>query len=151
MASSLLLSFELIYFLGWLFKNEKKTLDSLIKQSVNKKFRAELDTINLAEGMRVNDEIYDNFIEFIEYMENTLIDKIDGKGKKTVRKKLSSSLNHLNSKLNSIDDQTIWLAMKQAETELSQDKSKQTSNETRKLLLGKILKNWNPSQEEEVN
>jgi hypothetical protein len=151
MASSLLLSFELIYLFGWLLKNEKPKLESLIKLAIKNGLKEELDDTKKSNVSPVlNEDLYDTFIDFVDYMENSLLDKLEKRANKTVQKKISTSLENINPKLKNIDQQVVWVALKQAENELSQKKGK-TSKEAKKILLDKILKNWTPTKKDDIN
>lgn len=156
MSSNLLLSFELIYLLEWLLQYEKPRLKLFIKHAINSGLGAKIQNANLFEDSRTNEELHDTILDFIDYLEEALHDNLKEKGANTsqIRDDLSTSLKQLN--LTNVDPSTIWISIKQAETEINRSlrrKPKEIvqSYKTKEILLKKILKNWNPVNKECVN
>jgi hypothetical protein len=51
-----------------------------------------------------------------------------------------------------IDMQTLWLSLRQAEHELNHEKNLSLSTpSTKEILLQKVIKNWKPSKKETVH
>lgn len=153
MNTSLSLSFELIYLLGWLLKHERNALDSLIKQAVKNGLAVDLDKIAIDDQDKMSEQLYGTVLDFLVYLEDTLVQNLDGihtnnAPHQLLHPALSKFMN------NSLDIQTIKLSIQQAREKLQHktNNNTQSKNETieegKSILFEQLLKNWNPSKNE---
>ncbi len=144
--SNLLLSFELLYLIDWLLKNEKKSLHKLIKQAVDNGFAIELNKITSPPTSQTSEALQNTFLDFITHIEDALLDSLDNIEKREdIEHGLMSAFNNLN--INNIPSTIILSSLRQAEMELRKQNitNKQASQ---KVLLKKILKNWEPTEQD---
>lgn len=152
MNTSLSLSFELIYLLGWLLKHEKNTLDGLIKQAVKNGLAIDLKKITTEDQEKMTDQLYGTVLDFLVYLEDALANNLDGvQSDSTTDQMLYPALNKFTN--NSLDIQTIKLSMQQArerlQTKTTENPSQAEAIENGKsILFEQLLKNWNPSKNE---
>ena len=154
MSSNLSLSFELICLMGWLLKNDKDKLKKLIKDAVDLGFAAELDTINSSEYHHVNDEMHTTIEDFMEYLEDILIESVEGSdAHEGAREKLLGTVKRIDGE--AFDSKTVWLSMQQAKSQLvkkaKMDPAKAHEHEANALWFDQLLKNWTPSGNESMN
>jgi hypothetical protein len=152
MNTSLSLSFELIYLLGWLLKHEKNTLDALIKQAVKNGLAIDLKKITTEDQEKMTDQLYGTVLDFLVYLEDALANNLDGvQGDSATDQMLYPALNKFTN--NSLDIQTIKLSMQQARERL-QNKTTENPSQAeaiengKSILFEQLLKNWNPSKNE---
>ena len=165
MAEGLSLSLELIYLLNWLLKKEKGQIKKIIQKVVSSGLfdepeemnNYELDPENLAE-------MQETILDFLIFLEDTLLECLDEKDQKSVSKdRLKPTLQKLNPE--SLDVRTIWLSMQQTKAKLSKKEDTKTTLQTKndssaktpnnqkakKILFEQLLKHWNPNQNEPLN
>ena len=152
MNTSLSLSFELIYLLGWLLKHERTTLDALIKQAVKNGLAVDLNKITTDDQDKMSEQLYGTVLDFLVHLENTLASNLEGvHTDNTTNQILYPALNKFTN--NSLDIQTIKLSMQQARERL-QNKSATNQPSTdaieqgKSILFEQLLKNWHPSKNE---
>lgn len=145
MSSNFLLSVELIKLMGWLTKNEKTAVKALIKKAI---FRGLGNELEKATTSINNDMVHDTFVNFLVYLEETLIEALQQENvNKPLRESLISAIQDL--KIDNIDTQTLWTSVRQAERELSGHEMRSAKQaDAKKMLLEKIFKNWNPTKKE---
>lgn len=156
MASSFLLSHELIYLMTWLLNNEKARLKSLIQEALENGLDKELDNMAINDqNLPSNEQLHEAFLSFLIYLENALLDVVEkNEKKKPLREQLIASIKDLNISTSTIDMQTLWVSLRQAENDLKTEQvssTSVTSNAAKKLLLEKVIKNWKPSKKEMVH
>ena len=172
MNTSLSLSFELIYLIGWLLKNEKQALNALIKGAINKGLGQELNAINPQDHSKVNEQLYNTLIDFLNFMEDTLLNNMDELQIDTkTEKAMLAALRKVD--LDALDVNAVRTSMQQTKDELSaksatttegtatdldQTLNAQTSDvdfdnteRAAAILLKNIIKNWKPSLNESIN
>ncbi len=156
MATSLFLSLELIYLMNWLIKNDKSRLRVLIKHALDNGLEAELVSLENTENFNIenaDETLYKTFLEFLTYMEDALVDNLERKQKDhVIQGELSTQLKKLN--VRNVNVRTLLRSVKQTRDALAKSAdgtTKASSEETKKLLLKKLLQNWHPSKNDSVN
>ncbi|QQR49399.1 hypothetical protein IPF37_00945 [bacterium] len=172
MNTSLSLSFELIYLIGWLLKNEKQALNALIKGAINKGLGQELNAINPQDHSKVNEQLYNTLIDFLNFMEDSLLNNMDNLQIDTkTEKAMLAALRKVD--LDALDVNTVRTSMQQTKDELSAKSPTTAEDATADLdqtlnaqandidfdnteraaaiLLKNIIKNWKPSLNESIN
>jgi len=148
MSSNFLLSVELIKLMGWLTENEKAALKALVKKAIVRGLGKELENTATTHAEINNDMVHDTFVTFLVYLEEILLEALQQDNEnKPLRESLISAIQDL--KADNIDTQTLWTSVKQTERELtSNDAMHAKQCDTKKMLLEKIFKNWNPDKKE---
>lgn len=159
MADNLFLSYELMYLLNWLLKNDKTKLKTLIKSALEAGLASQLSnfrkTDNSMEDKQINADLQNTFVEFLYFVEQELINNLETMENQDVfQEDLVSSLKQLNIK--NIDLETMWTSMQQAKSVLNKkniknDKEEDTPEQIKNVLLEKVLKNWKPTKSDPVN
>ncbi len=156
MNSSLSLSFELIYLMGWLLKNEKKMLNALVKHAIKKGLAQDLKEINPSDLGDMSDKLYNVILDFLVYLEDSLTKNLDNV---ELDSKTEDAILPAVKKLDydNLDLKTIRLSMQQAKSQLSNNPDAPQENDVtfvedaQKLLYEQILKNWAPNNNETLN
>ncbi|MBY0353786.1 hypothetical protein K2W90_05460 [Candidatus Babeliales bacterium] len=174
MNTSLSLSFELIYLIGWLLKNEKQMLNTLIKNAIKKGLGQDLNAINPQDHSKVNEQLYNTLIDFLNFMEDSLLNNMDELQVDTkTEKAMLAALRKVD--LDALDVNAVRTSMQQTKEELSaknvstldvaSDIDQSTTLEQNEsddiefdnnekaatILLKNIIKNWKPSLNELIN
>ncbi|MBX9831220.1 hypothetical protein K2X40_04655 [Candidatus Babeliales bacterium] len=174
MNTSLSLSFELIYLIGWLLKNEKQMLNTLIKNAIKKGLGQDLNAINPQDHSKVNEQLYNTLIDFLNFMEDSLLNNMDELQVDTkTEKAMLAALRKVD--LDALDVNAVRTSMQQTKEELStknvstlevaSDSDQLTTLEPSEpddiefdnnekaatILLKNIIKNWKPSLNELIN
>lgn len=150
MNSSLSLSFELIYLIGWLLKNEKRMLNSMIKHAVKNGLAHDLQSINSDDQSKMAEELYNTILDFLVFLEDSLADNLDNL---TLDMKTEKVIHPALKKFDqdNIDLHTLKVSLQQTKTELCKKNEKEnntTTEEAKTVLFQHILKNWKPSKNE---
>lgn len=156
MNSSLSLSFELIYLMGWLLKNEKKMLNALVKHAIKKGLAHDLKEMNPSDLGDMSDKLYKVILDFLVYLEDSLAKNLDSVD---LDSKTEDAILPAVKKLDydHLDLKTIRLSMQQAKSQLSNNPDGPQENDVtfvedaQKLLYEQILKNWAPNNNETLN
>lgn len=164
MSTSFSLSFELIYLMSWLLKNEKKQLEALIKDALKKGLADELETLDIYQDEEDSiAQLQDTILEFLMFLEDSLLESLEEKPlDKNTKNKLILDLKKISPR--SIDLKTIWLSMQQAKNKLNKSQSfeniqsaqkeeitTEKDKDIKKLLFSQLLKNWKPKNNDPVN
>lgn len=155
MNSSLSLSIELIYLMGWLLKKEKSKLNALVKQAMNDGLAYDLQKLNTIEHEDVSEHLHNTVLNFLTYMEEALANNLDLiHTKHEAEEAMRPALNLLEE--NSVDDDTLQVSIQRAKVDLQREVEsglvKSLNPEHAKQLLFKhILENWDPTNEENLN
>lgn len=157
MSSNLSLSFELICLMGWLLKHDKEKLKLLVKEAVEHGLAGELDNINSADYLAASDQMHTTIEDFMEYLENLLIESVEGadviEADIAARDTLMATVKKIDNQ--TFDNRTLWLSMQQAKSQLIKKmKAEQQSSEEQEaklMLFDQLLKNWSPSNNEQMN
>lgn len=167
MSAQISLSFELISLLNWLLRHEKTMLNNVIKHALERGFAEELEKIDLTAVATDNEELYNTVLDFLEYLEHSLIKNlesihVDNKTKDAIM----PTLQKLEG--DSLDHKTLWLSMQQTKARMLKAKhvpaeqakpALLTPEEARaehnqhanKILFEQLLKNWKPTNKETMN
>jgi len=141
--------------MNWLLKNEKDQLKILIDQTIKNGLSYEIDQIE-GKPVDLNDPIHlhNTILDFLIFLEDTLLDcleeqELDNKS----REKLKLSVQKLNPQ--KVDLKTIWLSMQETKDQIHKiEKDKRPplkDDDLKNTLLGKLIKNWKPQNNEPVN
>lgn len=155
MNTSLSLSFELIYLMGWLLKNEKKMLNALIKHAIKKGVAQDIKSLNPADFSEVSDKLYNVILDFLLYLEDSLAKNLDNVQLDTkTEEAILPAIKKIDQE--ALDINTIKLSMQQAKSQLNEQDLQAGEGETfeedaKKLLYEQILKNWMPTKNEDLN
>ena len=155
MNTSLSLSFELIYLMGWLLKNEKKMLNALIKHAIKKGLAQDIKSLNPTDFSQVSDKLYNVILDFLLYLEDSLAKNLDNIQLDTkTEDAILPSVKKID--LENLDLSTIKLSMQQAKSQLNNleaiaDNDQAFEEDAKKLLFEQILKNWMPTKNESLN
>ncbi len=118
-------------------------MQGLIKKAIQNGLASEIVNINPKKTTKLNDKLQSTFLDFMAYLEDTLLDGLEDIVDTPEAQSLLPDVNNLN--IQNIDTSTLLTSLKEAEQELTENFSN-----TREILLQKLLKNWNP-QNEDVN
>lgn len=157
MSSSFSLSLELVLLMSWLLKNEKETLDKLIKKALKGGLEKEIDLIDtftqqelLEMDSDFSQELHNSILDFLMYLEDMLLDGLDAKEHDSDKKELSPALQKISKQ--KIDSKTVLLSLKHTNNQMSQaKKDKNSTKNVNELLFSEILKNWIPKTNEPIN
>ena len=157
MSSSFSLSLELVLLMSWLLKNEKETLDELIKKALKGGLENEIDLIDtftqqelLEMDSDFSQELHNSILDFLMYLEDMLLDSLDAKESKLGNQDLSPALQKIKNQ--KIDNKTVLLSLKHTNSQMSKaKKDKSTHQNVNELLFSEILKNWIPKTNEPIN
>ncbi len=155
MNSSLSLSIELIYLMGWLLKNEKSKLNALVKQAMNDGLAYDLQKLNDIVHEDVSDHLHKTVLNFLTYMEEALANNLDGLNlQHDAEEVILPALNNLEE--DSLNDNTLQVSIQRAKADLQREVetgvAKTLNPEHAKQILFKhILENWQPNNEEILN
>lgn len=179
MTTQISLSFELICLINWLLKNETATLNSLVKNAIERGFAEELEKLEAQEqNMAMNqsleqteetDNLYNTLLDFLDFLEHSLIKNletmhVDHKTKDAILPALQKI------ETDSLDLKTMWLSMQQTKARVSKktgtkaarnhhnhdhkvvEKPQVTAvqNPT-EILFEQLIKNWKPTSKETIN
>jgi hypothetical protein len=155
MDTNLSLSFELIYLMGWLLKNEKGMLNDLIKHALKNGLAQDLQKVESYGGAQMNEELYDTIVAFLSYLE------------KTLAKNLETSISPVNAdeaifptlkKLDqeNLDLKNLKLSIQKARDLLAKNieekgNTVQQTELAKNVLFEHILKGWKPSKGDLLN
>ena len=155
MNTSLSLSFELIYLMGWLLKNEKSTLNALVKHAIKNGLGKDLNEIDPNDYSKVSDQLYSTILDFLVYLEDALAKNLnstsfEGEPSEEILKALKNFEN------DNSDEQIIKMNVQRTKTDISKVIQKklagaQDTDSAKKLLYEHIIKNWKPSKNELMN
>ena len=155
MNSSLSLSIELIYLMGWLLKNEKSKLNALVKQAMHDGLAYDLQKLQDITHEDVSDHLHKTVLNFLSYMEEALADNMDAPHMThEADQAILPALNNLEEE--SLNDSTLQVSIQQAKADLQKEMDRGAANvlnpdHVRQLLFKHILENWNPHNEEVLN
>jgi len=155
MDSNFSLSFELVCLMDWLLKNGDQQMVDLIKFAINNGFAAELEKIDDKKYAQITDQLPSIILEFLLTLEDILFESLEKVELDTKSKeKLIPAIKKIDT--HSIDFKTIWLSMQQTKSSLVKDNTKKATKETKaknakRILFEKLLKNWDPTQNEPLN
>ena len=154
MNTSLSISFELIYLINWLLKNQTEDLNKLVQNALNKGFAEKLVQLNEENQSKLAEEMPVAILDLLFYLEDSLLDNLEemeltslqGEALAPIIKKIDSS---------NIDTNTLWISLQQAKEAIAKSKIENRNpikqNNSKKILLEKILQNWKPGQDETLN
>lgn len=150
MSKNFSLSFELIYLMAWILKNEKAKLHGLIEEIVKKGFATEISQmVNYPQDPKTVEKLHLTILDFLIFMEDSLLESLD---KKDFNLKIQVGLKPTLEKINTqnIDAKTIWRSTQQTKSLINKDENK-TPEDLKKILLNQLLQNWNPKDKEPLN
>ena len=157
MSTSLSLSFELICLMGWLLKNEKTTLNALVKQAIKNGLAKDLSEINPEEYAKISGQLYTTILDFLVYLEEALAHNLDSTKNSTHEKTTPETIFPPSKKRSgsNVDHSMLKISMKQTKAELEKEMQKKAASldpdHAKKLLYEHIIKNWKPSKNELMN
>ena len=156
MNSSLSLSFELIYLMGWLLKNDQAKLKQLVAEAVEQGFIEEVEAMSDADYLLLSDQMQSTVEQFMDCLEDAITKSVQGiEGNAAVHQNLAPILKKLDSDL--VDSKTLLLSMQQTKKKLSYKKKQGVQsmgsvsteeNEANNILFERLLKNWSPSKKD---
>ena len=155
MNSSLSLSFELIYLMGWLLKRDKAKLKKLVAEAIEQGFIDEVDALSDADYLLLSDQMQSTVEQFMESLEDAITEGVQSMhGSEPMHQDLAPTLKKFDTDL--LDEKTLSLSMQQTKKKLSHKKkhhAKQESlvpvdAEANSILFERLLKNWNPSKKD---
>lgn len=157
MSSSFSLSLELVLLMSWLLKNEKETLDKLIKKALKGGLKREINLIDIFTQQELlemdsnfSQELHNSILDFLMYLEDILLNELNAKGDAFNKKELSPALQKISKQ--KIDSKTVLLSLKHTNKKISQAKNNKFSKKNMdELLFSEILKNWSPKINEPIN
>lgn len=155
MNSTLSLSIELIYLMGWLLKNEKSKLSALVKQAMQDGLAYDLEKLNSMDHEDVSEHLHKTVLNFLSYMEETLVDNLEElDAGHDAQVELLPSMNNLAQ--DNLNDNTLFVSMQRAKADIQKEieSGKATAinpDHAKQLLFKHILENWKPNNEEILN
>lgn len=155
MNSSLSLSIELIYLMGWLLKNDKSKLNALVKQAMNDGLAYDLQQLHDIEHEEMSEHLHDTVINFLSYMEEALTNNLDALNiKHDAEQVMLPALNKVED--DSLNDGTLHVSLQQAKAALQKEIESGVvkgvnPDYAKQLLFKRILENWQPNNEEILN
>ncbi len=147
------LSFELICLMSWLMKNEKKSINALVKLAIEHGFTENLEVGNEDDPHQMAEHLYSTVTDFLLYLEESLLQQLN-ENSDLSQQDLLPMIKKLDGEL---DRATLWQSMQQTRKELSNLNLNSTQPDTASrrdaelLFLKKMLKNWSLSEEEIIN
>jgi hypothetical protein len=157
MDSSLSLSFELVYLMSWLLKNEKTMLNNLVKHAIKNGFDRDVKQLKSVDFTKISDQFYHTILDFLLYLEEALkkdLNKI--KLDKQTEKIIFPIVKNINQK--ALNTDTIKRSLQQTKAHFANKNGndKTTGNnkqaqEAREILFKHVLKNWKPTNNEQMN
>ena len=160
MSTNLTISCELIYLMGWLLQHEKKSVQELIANAMNSGLACELESIDPSDYEKVNEHLYTTILDFLMYMEDTLLEKIEEQDTQllsseelgTHSEKTERNGQHLLNLLSNIREGRTEETKISGEELFDQlEESSQQGTDVRRELFKKLLNNWSPTNKEPVN
>lgn len=155
MNSSLSISFELIYLMGWLLKNDKAKLKKLVAEAIEQGFIDEVDAMSDADYLLLSDQMQSTVEQFMESLEDAIAEGIHGTYEhEALHKNLVPTMKKFDTDL--VDEQTVLLAMQQTKKKLSYKKNNNVKKgnpavveaEAHSILFERLLKNWTPTKKD---
>ena len=157
MNSSLSLSFELIYLMGWLLKHNKAKLTALVTEAVESGLIEELTKMSEADYLLISDQMQVTVENFMEHLETTLFKSTEGidgiESDNVICKSLATTMRKVDTA--GLDTRTVWVSIHQAHKKIiSEQKNTELSKideEPDDILYEQLLSNWTPSNNETLN
>lgn len=155
MNSTLSLSIELIYLMGWLLKNDKAKLNALVKQAVNDGLAYDLQKLGDIVHEDVSEHLHKTVLNFLTYMEEALTSNLDVMNiKHDAEEAILPTLSNVEEE--GLNDNTLQLSVQRTKAELQKQIESGAINSlnpehAKQLLFKNILENWKPSNEETLN
>ena len=155
MNSSLSLSFELIYLMGWLLKNDKAKLKKLVAEAIEQGFIDEVDALSDADYLLLSDHMQSTVEQFMESLEDAITEGVQqSEGHGLVAQDLAPTLQKIDT--DNLDEKTVFTSMQQTKKKLfhkKKGKAKQESlvsseAEANAILFERLLKNWHPTKKD---
>lgn len=145
MSNNFSISLELIYLMSWLLKNERNSLKEIINNAISKGLSEEIKNINHDDILKNNDIINDTVLDFLYFLEDSLLDNLKDNN-------INLNINETIQKLNSpkLDFNTVWISMLKAQAEKTHNKDN-SLKDSNNLLYTELIKNWRPNKNEPVN
>ena len=158
MSSSLSLSFELVFLMNWLLKNEKAMLGDLIKHAIKHGFDKDVKQLESIDFSQISDQFYYTILDFLLFLEEALEkdlkkEKLDKQAEKAILPVIKKIQNE------SLSDDTIKTSLQQTKAYLI-NVVKNNSNSTcenngeksvKDVLFENVLKNWKPTNSEQMH
>lgn len=76
MRRKLSLSFELVYLLRWLCREDNGRLRGLVKEAVEKGIVQDLEQMTDEEYLVVSDDLYNSVVDFVSLLEDALVEEM---------------------------------------------------------------------------
>ena len=154
MNTSLSLSFELIYLMDWLLKNEKKMLNALIKHAIKKGLAHDIKKLDSTDVNDVSEKLYDTILDFLLYFEDSLAKNLDTVQLDTkTEDAILPTLKRID--LDNLGENTVKLSMQETKSQLNDSAEEEEGtvfkNHADKVLFEQILKNWKPTTKDTLN
>lgn len=155
MNSSLSLSIELIYLMGWLLKNDKSKLNALVKQAMNDGLAYDLQKLNDIIHEDVSEHLHTTVLNFLTYMEEALANNLDQLNiKHDAEEAMLPALTNFEE--DGLNYNTLQVSIQRAKADLQKEiESGQATSlnpeHAKQLLFKHILENWTPNNEETLN
>ena len=155
MDTNLSLSFELIYLMGWLLKNEKSMLNDLVKHAVKNGLAQDLQRVDSYGCVQMSDELYGTILDFLSYLEKSLAKNLDANiAPLRSEEAIFPTLKKLDQE--NLDLKNIKLSIQKARDLLNKniedkDNTIQQTELAKNVLFEHILKGWKPSKGDLLN
>ncbi len=155
MNSSLSLSIELIYLMGWLLKNEKSKLNALVKEAMKNGLAYDLQKLNTIDYEDTSDHLHKTVLNFLSYMEEALANNLDVVHVRHDQQEIiMPALTNLEE--DSLNENTLQVSMQKARADLQREvesgsAQRVNADYAKQLLFKHILENWQPNNEEILN
>ncbi len=155
MNTSLSLSFELIYLIDWLLKNDKQKLTTLIQQAVSHGLAQDLKRINPNDYLKVSEELYSTILDFLVFLEDTLAENLkDLSASNTADNVMMPAIKKIDDE--NLNDATLRNSIQDAKDQLHKEREEgheEAANvdHAKEVLYEKILENWLPTNKETMN
>lgn len=142
------LSFELICLMEWLLNNGEQEIFKLVEFALKNGFDQELGNMGPEKYTQIAQDLPNIILDFLFNLEDALLDGFEAVDlDKESKEKLIPTVEHLDT--HHIDHQTIWLSIQQTKSTLI--KNDKANKDAKQVLFKKLLKNWEPQQDEPMN
>lgn len=166
MSAQISLSFELICLISWLLKNETATLNSLVKNAIERGFAEELEKLEaleqtlISEQTEESDDLYNTLLDFLDYLEHSLFKNLETMHvDHTTKDAILPALQKIET--NSLDIKTMWLSMQQTKARVGKKSQAKGARRLQPqvpalqnptdILFEQLIKNWKPNGKEIIN
>jgi hypothetical protein len=150
MSSGLSLSFELIYLMGWLLKNNKAKLKQLVLEAIQAGIMEEVAAMHDVDYLLLSDQMQGTVEQFMEYFEQAINEGMLGsEASLGAPYNLAPVFKKFDPRL--FDQRTLLLSLQEAKKKISYKKKTDPSVsdiDDNSILFERILKNLNHSKKD---